>query len=135
MNCVVSQSACRTNFYRGCFEPSRCRKDTVEILSRRSQEPCPLVLITGLETLTGVKQLRRGASITKPPDAQPKPPAVAFAVQMRPGHFVCGFARISGRDEPRVLLLPAATAAKLDLVNVHDSCCFCSTRYFRRTVM
>jgi hypothetical protein len=67
-----------------------------------------------------VKQLRRGASVSKLPDAQSNPPAVAFAVQMRPGHFVCRFARISGRHEPRVLLLPAATAAKLDLVYVHD---------------
>ena len=67
-----------------------------------------------------VKQLRRGASVSKPPDAQSNPPAVAFAVQMRPGPFVCRFARISGRHEPRVLLLPAATAAKLDLVYVHD---------------
>jgi hypothetical protein len=31
---------------------------------------------------------------------------------MLPGHLVCGFVGISGRDEPRVLLLPAATAAK-----------------------
>jgi hypothetical protein len=38
-----------------------------------------------------------------------------------PGHLVCGFVGISGRDEPRVLLLPAATAAKLDLVYVHDA--------------
>jgi hypothetical protein len=29
--------------------------------------------------------------------------------------------RRHGRDEPRVLLLPAATAAKLDLVYVHDA--------------
>jgi hypothetical protein len=40
---------------------------------------------------------------------------------MLPGHLVCGFVGISGRDEPRVLLLPAATAAKLDLVYVHDT--------------
>jgi hypothetical protein len=39
---------------------------------------------------------------------------------MLSGHLVCGFIGISGRDEPGVLLLPAATAAKLDLVNVHD---------------
>ena len=39
---------------------------------------------------------------------------------MLPGHPVCGFVGIYGRDEPRVLLLPAATAAKLDLVYVHD---------------
>ena len=41
-------------------------------------------------------------------------------MQMLPGHPVCGFVGIYGRDEPRVLLLPAATAAKLDLVYVHD---------------
>src|SRR5262244_2537913 len=35
---------------------------------------------------------------------------------MLSGHPVCGFVGISGRNEPRVLLLPAATAAKLDLV-------------------
>jgi hypothetical protein len=40
---------------------------------------------------------------------------------MLPGHLVCGFVGISGRDEPRILLLPAATAAKLDLVYVHDA--------------
>jgi hypothetical protein len=40
---------------------------------------------------------------------------------MLTGHLVCGFVGISGRDEPRVLLLPAATAAKLDLVYVHDA--------------
>ena len=39
---------------------------------------------------------------------------------MLPGHPVCGFVGIYGRDVPRVLLLPAATAAKLDLVYVHD---------------
>src|SRR5215475_345561 len=36
-------------------------------------------------------------------------------------HHVCGFVGICGRDEPSVLLLPAATAAKLDLVYVHDA--------------
>jgi hypothetical protein len=40
---------------------------------------------------------------------------------MLPGHFVCGFIGIAGRDEPRVLLLATATAAKLDLVYVHDT--------------
>ena len=35
-------------------------------------------------------------------------------MQLLPGHLVCGFVGISGRDEPRVLLLPAATATKLD---------------------
>jgi hypothetical protein len=40
---------------------------------------------------------------------------------MLSGHLVCGFVGISGRDEPRVLLLPAAPAAKLDLVYVHDT--------------
>ena len=40
---------------------------------------------------------------------------------MLPGHLVCGFAGISVRDEPRALLLPAATAAKLDLVYIHDA--------------
>src|SRR6516164_10226873 len=40
---------------------------------------------------------------------------------MFPGHLVCGFVGISGRNEPRVLPLPAATAAKLDLVYVHDT--------------
>ena len=69
----------------------------------------------------GVKQLRRRASVPKPPDAEPKPPAFAFAVQMLPCHLVCGFVGICGRDEPSVLLLPAATAAKLDLVYVHDA--------------
>ena len=39
---------------------------------------------------------------------------LAFAVQMLPGHLVCGFVGISGRNEPRALLPPAATAAKLD---------------------
>jgi hypothetical protein len=39
---------------------------------------------------------------------------------MLPGHLVCGFVGISGRNEPRVLLLPATTAEKLDLVYVHD---------------
>ena len=68
----------------------------------------------------GVKQLRQWASVPKPPDAYPNLPAFAFAVQMLPGHPVCGFVGIYGRDEPRVLLLPAATAAKLDLVYVHD---------------
>src|SRR5438132_315947 len=33
---------------------------------------------------------------------------------------ICGFVGISGRDEPPVLLLPAATAAKLDLVIQSD---------------
>jgi hypothetical protein len=42
------------------------------------------------------------------------------AMERFPGHLVCGFVDISGRDEPRVLLLPAATAAKLDLEYVHD---------------
>ena len=69
----------------------------------------------------GVKQLRWRASVPKPPDAEPKPPAFAFAVQMLPCHLVCGFVGICGRDEPSVLLLPAATAAKLDLVYVHDA--------------
>ena len=69
----------------------------------------------------GVKQLRQWASVPKPPDAYPNLPAFAFAVQMLPGHLVCGFVGISGRDEPSVLLLPAATAAKLDLVYVHDT--------------
>jgi hypothetical protein len=36
------------------------------------------------------------------------------------GHLVCGFFGIFGRDEPRVLLLPTATAANLDFVYVHD---------------
>jgi hypothetical protein len=40
---------------------------------------------------------------------------------MLPGNLVCGFVGISGRDEPRILLLPAATAAKLDLVYVRDA--------------
>jgi hypothetical protein len=40
---------------------------------------------------------------------------------MLPGHLVCGFVGISGRDEPRVLLLPAAAAAKLDHVYVHGT--------------
>jgi hypothetical protein len=68
----------------------------------------------------GVKHFRRWASVPKPPDAQPNLPAFAFAVQMLPGHLVCGFVGISRRDEPCVLPLPAATAAKLDLVYVHD---------------
>jgi len=38
---------------------------------------------------------------------------------MYAGHRVCGFLGISGRDKARVLLLPAATVAKLDLVYVH----------------
>src|ERR671930_308256 len=41
-------------------------------------------------------------------------------VQIFASHLVCGFVDISGRDEPRVLLVPAATAAKVDLVYVHD---------------
>jgi hypothetical protein len=40
---------------------------------------------------------------------------------MPPDHLVCGFVGISSRDEPRILLLPAASAAKLDLVYVHDA--------------
>jgi len=67
---------------------------------------------------------------------------LAFAVQMLPGHLVCGFVGISGRDEPRVLLLPAATAAKLDLVYVHDTMMLlfytlflsqCDVNWFTRT--
>jgi hypothetical protein len=69
----------------------------------------------------GVKQLRRWASVPKPPDAQPKLPAVAFAVQMLPGHLVCGFVRISGRNEPRMFLFTAATAARIDFVYVQVS--------------
>jgi hypothetical protein len=42
-------------------------------------------------------------------------------MQVLPGHLVRGFVGISGRDESRILLLPAATAAKLDLVYVHDA--------------
>ena len=61
------------------------------------------------------------ASVPKPSDAQTNLPVFAFAVQMLPGHLVCGFVGISGGDEPRVVLLPAATAAKLDLVYVHDT--------------
>src|SRR5205823_5824223 len=67
----------------------------------------------------GVKQLRRGASIPKPPDAQPKLPAVAFAVQILPGQLVCGFVRVSGSNEPRVFLIIAATAPRIDFVYVH----------------
>src|SRR5215813_12875100 len=40
---------------------------------------------------------------------------------MLPCHLVCGFVGIRGPDKPSVLLLPAAMAAKLDLVYVHDS--------------
>jgi hypothetical protein len=40
---------------------------------------------------------------------------------MLPGHLVCGFVGIYSRDESRVLLFPSATAAKLDLVYVHDT--------------
>jgi hypothetical protein len=71
--------------------------------------------------LRSVKQLWRWASVPKPPDAQPNLPAFAFGVQMLNGHLVCGFVGISGRDEPGVLLFPAAAAAKLDLVYVHDT--------------
>ena len=42
-------------------------------------------------------------------------------MQMLPGHLVCGFVGISGGDESCVLLLPVATAAKLDLVYVQDT--------------
>ena len=73
---------------------------------------------------SGVKQLRRWASVPKPSDAYPNFPAFAFAVQMLPGHLVCSFVRISGRDKPRVLLLATATAAGLNLVYVqgtHDA--------------
>src|SRR5207302_149649 len=38
---------------------------------------------------------------------------------MYAGHLVCGFVRIPSRDKARVLLLPAAPVAKLDLVYVH----------------
>ena len=69
----------------------------------------------------GVKQLRRWASVAKPVDAKPHFPAFALAAQMFADHPICGFVGISGRDEPHVLLLPAATAAKLDLVYVHDT--------------
>jgi hypothetical protein len=92
------------------------------LAARRGAGDEAKTIVVGFRPLAAsrsVKQLRRGASVSKPPDAQSNPPGVAFAVQMRPGHFVCGFARISGRHEPRVLLLPAATAAKLDLVYVH----------------
>jgi hypothetical protein len=40
---------------------------------------------------------------------------------MLPGHLVCGFVRISGRHEPRVFLITAATGARMDFVYVHVS--------------
>jgi hypothetical protein len=40
---------------------------------------------------------------------------------MLPGHLVCGFVRISGRNEPRMFLFTAATAARIDFVYVHVS--------------
>jgi hypothetical protein len=51
-------------------------------------------------------------------------PAVMLSRTSMPGssgEIIAAFVGISGRDEPRVLLLPAATAAKLDLVYVHDT--------------
>ena len=71
----------------------------------------------GYGLASGVKQLRRWASVPKPPDAYPNFPTFAFAVQTLPGHLVCSFVRISGRDKPRVLLLATATAARLNLVS------------------
>jgi hypothetical protein len=46
--------------------------------------------------------------------------ASAVGFRSQASERVCGFVGISSRDEPRILLLPAATAAKLDLVYVHD---------------
>jgi hypothetical protein len=40
------------------------------------------------------------------------------------GHPICGFVGISGRDNVRLLMLPAATAVKLDLVYVHGDAPF-----------
>jgi len=40
---------------------------------------------------------------------------------MLPGHLVCGFVGIYSRDESRVLLFAAATAAKINFVYVHDT--------------
>jgi len=40
---------------------------------------------------------------------------------MLSGNLVCGFLRISGRDEPRVFLFTAATAPRIDFVYVHVS--------------
>ena len=54
---------------------------------------------------------------------------------MLPNHLVCVFVGIFGRDEPRVLLLPAATAAKLDLVYVQDTMMLLFYRCFCRNVM
>jgi hypothetical protein len=42
---------------------------------------------------------------------------------MFPGHLVCGFVRIFGRDEPCVFLFTAATAPRINFVYVqvrHD---------------
>jgi hypothetical protein len=69
----------------------------------------------------GIKQRGRWASIAEPADAQPNLPAFAFAAQLYPGHPVSGFVGVSGRNKARVLLLPAAAVAKLDLVYVHGN--------------
>jgi hypothetical protein len=45
---------------------------------------------------------------------------LALAVQMLPGHLISGFVGIYGSDKPRVMLFPAPTATKLDLVYVQD---------------
>src|SRR5262245_33495739 len=81
----------------------------------------------------GVKQLRRWASVAKSANAKLNLPVFAFAAQMFAGHLVCGFIGIYGRDNVRVLLLPAATVAKLDLVHVHgDKSCTRTSRCSRR---
>src|SRR6516162_5194319 len=70
---------------------------------------------------SGVKQFCWGAAVPEPPHAQPHLPEFPFAAKMLSRHFIGRFIGVLRRDNPGVLLFPAATLAQLDLIYLHSN--------------